>query len=328
MQRREFIGLVGGAALWPVVARGQQRERMRRIGVLMAIAASDPQSKLRLEAFAKGLQQLGWTAGQNIQIDYRWSSSDPDALRQYAAELVALAPDAILAHSSTAVSPLLQATRTIPIVFTIVSDPVGAGYVDSLARPRGNATGFINFEYAIGGKWLELLKEVAPRVTRAAVLRDPAIAAGPGQFGAIQAAAASSGTELTPISVRDAAEIERALAAFARGSNGGMIVTASSLAAVHRNLIIALAARYKLPVVSYERNYTVAGGLISYGPNFIDQFRQAAGYVDRILRGEKPADLPVQAPTKYELVINLKTAKTLGLDVSSQLQQRADEVVE
>jgi ABC-type uncharacterized transport system substrate-binding protein len=329
VRRREFITLLGGAAAaWPLGARAQQGERMRRIGVLMAIAADDPEAQARLTAFVQGLQQLGWTVGQNVRVDHRWGGSNADDTRKYAAELVALAPDVILAHSSASLAPLLLATRTVPLVFTIVADPVGAGFVESLARPGGNATGFTNFEYSIAGKWLELLKEIAPGVTRAAVLRESAISAGVGQFGAIQALAQPLGVELRPVDVRDAGEIERAITAFARGSNGGLIVTGSPTAVVHRGLIVALAARHRLPAVYNTRLYATGGGLISYGPDFVDQFRRAAGYVDRILKGEKPADLPVQAPTKYELVINLKTAKALGLEVPPMLLARADEVIE
>ena len=287
---------------------------MRRIGVLMYLAADDAEGQARLAAFTQALQQLGWSDGRNLRIDTRWATADD--IRRHAAELAALAPDVLVAGTGTAtVAPLLQATRTVPIVFVTVIDPVGAGFVASLARPGGNATGFTIYEYSMSGKWLELLKEIAPRVTRAAVLRDPAVASGIGQFGAVQIVAPSLGVELSPVDVRDAGEIERAVTAFARGLNGGLIVTASALAIVHRELIIALAARHKLPAVYPARFYVTAGGLISYGPDLIDQFRRAAGYVDRILKGEKPADLPVQAPTKYELVINLKTAKALGLDV-------------
>jgi putative tryptophan/tyrosine transport system substrate-binding protein len=329
IRRRDFITLLGcAAAAWPLAARAQQGERMRRIGVLTAIAADDPEGQARLTAFVQGLQQLGWTVGQNVRVDYRWGGSNADDNRKYAAELVALAPDVILAHSSASVAPLLLATRTVPLVFTIVADPVGAGFVESLARPGGNATGFTNFEYSIAGKWLELLKEIAPGVTRAAVLRESAIAAGPGQFGAIQALAQSLGVELRPVDVRDAGEIERAITAFARSSNGGLIVTGSPAAVVHRGLIVALAARHRLPAVYNTRFYATGGGLISYGPDFVDQYRRAAGYVDRILKGEKPADLPVQAPTKYELVINVKTAKALGIEVPPTLLARADEVIE
>jgi putative tryptophan/tyrosine transport system substrate-binding protein len=333
MRRRAFIFALGGAAAasfasWPLAARAQQPARMRRIGALMAIAADDPEAQARLTAFVQGLQQLDWTVGRNVQVDYRWGGSNADNLRKHAAELVALAPDVILAHSSASVGPLLQATRTIPVVFTIVADPVGAGFVESLARPGGNATGFTNFEYAIAGKWLELLKEIVPTVTRVAVLRDTAIAAGPGQLGAIQAVAPSLGLELRPIDVRDAGEIERAITAFAQGSNGGLIVAGSPAAVVHRDLIVTLAARHRLPAVYNTRFYATGGGLISYGPDFVDQFRRAAGYVNRILKGEKAADLPVQAPTKYDLVVNLRTAKGLGLDLPTTVLARADEVIE
>jgi len=301
---------------------------VRRVGVLMSITADNPESPARAAAFAQGLKELGWIVGQNVVIEYRWGDGNANTMRKYAEELVTIAPDVIVAHSSTATVPLQQATRTIPIVFTIVADPVGAGYVQSLARPGGNVTGFTNFEYSIGGKWLELLREIAPKVTRVAVLRDAAIAVGLGQFGAIQGVAASSGTELSPVTLRDADEIERSLMAFADSANGGIIVTASALAAVHRGLILELAARYKLPAIYYERNFVAAGGLISYGPNFLDLFRRAAGYVDRIFKGEKPTDLPVQTPTKYELAINLRTAKALGLTVPPTLLARADEVIE
>jgi putative tryptophan/tyrosine transport system substrate-binding protein len=333
MRRREFITLLGGAAagpslLWPLAARAQQGERMRRIGVLMTLAADDPQSQRRMTAFVQGLQQLGWTDGRNVRIDYRWSAGNAEDIRKYAAELAALAPDVILAAASPAVGALLQATRTVPIVFVNVADPVGAGFVDSLARPGGNATGFTNFEYAMGGKWLELLKEIAPRVTRVAVLRDPAIAAGPGLFGAIQAVAPSVGVAASPVNVRDAPEIERAIMAFVRSPNGGLIVTGSPLAVVHRELIVTLAAQHKLPAIYYERFFTAGGGLISYGPDQADEFRRTAAYVDRILKGEKPADLPVQAPVKYDLAINLKTAKSLGLTVPEKLLVAADEVIE
>jgi putative tryptophan/tyrosine transport system substrate-binding protein len=329
MRRRDFIGLLGAAAAaWPLAARAQQGERMRRIGVLMNTAADDPEGKVRNAAFERELQELGWTDGRNVRIDYRWGAGDADRIRRYAAELVSLSPDVILTVGSATAGPLLQATRTVPIVFVQAPDPVGAGFVDSLARPGGNATGFTLFEYGISGKWLELLKEIAPRVTRVAVLRDPAIAAGTGQLGAIQSAAPSFGVELSPLGVRDPGEIERAITAFARSSNGGLIVTVSTLAGVHRDLIVTLAARYKLPAVYYARYIVAGGGLISYGPDFIDQHRRAAGYVDRILKGEQPADLPVQTPTKYELAINLKTARALGLDVPPSILARADEVIE
>ena len=301
---------------------------MRRIGVLLPAAADDPEFQARVGAFLQGLAQLGWTIGRNVRIDTRWATANAADIRRHAAELVALAPDVILAHGASTVGPLLQATRTVPIVFPVVADPVGAGFVDSLARPGGNATGFMTFEYSMSGKWLELLKQIAPGVTRAAVLRDPPSPSGTGQFGVIQAVAPSLRVEVSPVNVRDAGEIERAVAAFARAPNGGLIVTASALATLHRDLIITLAARHKLPAVYFERFFVAAGGLISYGPDFVDQYRRAAGYVDRILKGEKPADLPVQAPTKYELVINLKTAKALGLDVPPTLLARADEVIE
>jgi putative ABC transport system substrate-binding protein len=329
MRRREFLGLVGGAAAaWPLAARAQQADRVRRIGVLTPFTADDAEGHARLAAFAQGLQQLGWTDGQNVRIDYRWGDGKADTMRKFADELVSLTPDVILANSSAAVSPLLQATRIVPIVFAAVADPVGAGYVETLARPGGNATGFTALEYSIAGKWLELLKEIAPRVTRAAVLRESAIAAGPGFLGAIQAPASSLGVELRPIDVRDAGEIERAVAAFARAPNGGLIVTGSPAATVRRDLIITLAARHKLPAVYAQRFFVAVGGLICYGADFLDQFRRAAGYVDRILKGEKPANLPVQAPTKYELVINLKTAKALGLTVPPSVLARADEVID
>ena len=330
MRRRDFFALVGGAAAaaWPLSARAPQSERMRRIGVLMNLAADDSNGQAWLGAFLQGLQQLGWTIGRNVRIDTRWGGGYANDIRRHAAELAALAPDVILATGASTMGPLLQATRTVPIVFAIVVDPVGAGFVDSLAQPGGNATGFSQFEYGISAKWLELLKQIAPGVTRVAVIRDPAIPSGIGQFGVIQAVAASSGVEVNPVNVRDAAEIERAVAAFASAPNSGLILTASGLAAVHRDLIITLAARHKLPAVYFERLFVAAGGLISYGPDQIDQFRRAAGYIDRILKGEKPSDLPVLVPTKYELVINLKTAKTLGLTVPESVLSRADEMIE
>jgi len=328
IKRREFITLLSGAAVaWPLAAGGQQPERMRRIGVLMNLASDDAEGQARLAAFHQGLQQLGWTVGRNVQIDYRWSAGNADYIRKFAAELVALAPDVIVSTGSPSVAVLQQATRSVPIVFTAVVDPVGGGLVASLARPGGNATGFMLFEYSTSGKWLELLKEIAPRVMRAAVIRDPTLTAAVAQFAAIQGAAGSLGVELSPIDMRDAGEIERAVTAFSRVSNGGLIVTASGSSA-RRSLIITLAARHKLPAVYAFRYFATSGGLISYGPDIIDPFRRAAGYVDRILKGEKPADLPVQTPTKYELVINLKTAKGLGLEVPPTLLARADEVIE
>jgi putative ABC transport system substrate-binding protein len=331
MKRRDFITLLGGAvAAWPVATRAQQSERVRRIGVIAAggLDADDLDLQARVGAFQQGLQQLGWTNGQNARIDIRAGAGDADRLRRYAEELVALAPDVILTTGAAAVAPMLKATRTVPVVFMNVVDPVGAGFVDSLARPGGNATGFVSFEYGLSVKWLELLKEIAPRVTRVAVIRDPDISAGTGQFGAIQAVAPSLGLELIAVSPREAGEVERAIAAFARTPNGGLITTSSALAIIRRDLIIGLAAKHKLPAVYHRRVYPASGGLISYGPDVIDLSRRAAGYVDRILKGEKPADLPVQAPTKYELVINLKTAKALGLTVPPALLARADEVIE
>jgi ABC-type uncharacterized transport system substrate-binding protein len=328
VNRRAFISVLGGAAAaWPLAARAQQSERMRRIGVLTSLAADDAEGQARHAAFTQALGQLGWSEGRNLQIDARWANAGD--VQRHAAELVAAAPDVLVAATGTAtLAPLLQATRIIPIVFAIVIDPVGAGFVASLAKPGGNATGFTAYEYSMSGKWLELLKEIAPRVTRAAVLRDPAVASGIGQFGAVQIVAPSFGVELIPVDVRDAGEIERAVAAFVSGSNGGLIMTASALGTTHRELITTVAARHKLPAVYPSRPYVTAGGLISYGPDLLDQFRRAAGYVDRILKGEKPADLPVQAPTKYELVINLKTAKALGLDIPTTVLARADEVIE
>jgi putative tryptophan/tyrosine transport system substrate-binding protein len=328
MRRRDFITLFGGAAAWPLTARAQQPERMRRVGVLMNLAADDPETLARLAAFHQGLQEAGWVVGRNLRIEYRWGAGDADRFRRYAAELVALVPDVVLATSGTTVPWLLQATRSVPIVFTQTPDPVGAGFVASLAHPGGNITGFTNFDYSIGGKFLELLKEIAPRVKHAAVLRDAGDPAGIGQWGAIQTAAPSFGVELRPVDVRDVGEIERGLTTMARGSNGGLIVTGSAPAAVHRDLIVRLAARQQLPAIYPFRYFVIQGGLVSYGADPVDQFRRAAGYVDRILKGEKPADLPVQAPTKYELVINLKTAKALGLAVPDRLLAIADEVVE
>jgi putative ABC transport system substrate-binding protein len=329
MKRRQFITLLGGAvAGWPLAARAQQGERMRRIGVLLPVAADDAEFQTRVGAFLQGLQQLGWAIGRNVRIDTRWAGASAAEIRRHAAELVALAPDVILAHGVPTLGPLLEATRTVPIVFPTAADPVAAGFVDSLARPGGNATGFMDLEYGMAGKWLELLKEIAPGVTRAAVIRDPATPTGPAQFGVIQPVAPSLGMEVNPVNVRDAIEIERAVGAVARFPNVGLIVTPSGWASVHRELIVKLAAQHKLPAVYFGRYFVAGGGLISYGPDLSDQYRRAAGYVDRILKGEKPADLPVQAPTKYELIINLKTAKAVGLDVPPTLIARADEVIE
>jgi len=328
MQRRQFIAVLGAAATLPVVARAQQNERVRRIALLTGTTADDPENKARLTAFEQALGQLGWTQGRNVRIDYRFAGGDAATSRKQAEELVALAPDVIVSSGSSSTGPILQATQSVPVVFTIVPDPVGSGFVDSLSQPGGNATGFMQFEYGLSGKWLELLKEIAPSLTRVIVLWDPAITAGIGQFTIIQSVATSAGIDVRPVKLRDVDEIERAITTFARAPNGGLIVTASPLSAVRRDLIIALAARHKLPAVYNERFYVTAGGLISYGASFIDQFRQAAGYVDRILKGEKPADLPVQGPAKYELVINLKTAKTIGLAMPPSVLARADEVIE
>jgi ABC-type uncharacterized transport system substrate-binding protein len=331
MRRRDFIaGFAAVAGAWPLALHARQTERVRRIGVLLNASADDPQYQAWFGVFLQALALLGWTIGHNLRIDTRWAGAGNTAeiRSRHAAELVALAPDVILAHGAGPLAALLQATRTVPIVFVAVVDPVGSGFVDSLARPGGNTTGFTLFEYGIGGKWLELLKEVAPRVTRAAVLRDPAIASGSGQLGAIQAVAPSFGVELSPVNVREAGEIERAVEAFARPPNGGLIATASASAQLHLNLIIALAARHKLPAVYADRIYVTVGGLISYGPDRIEQYRRAAGYVDRMLNGEKPADLPVQAPTKYELAVNTKTAKALGINLPQTILARADEVIE
>jgi putative ABC transport system substrate-binding protein len=331
MRRREFITLFGGAAAWPLAARAQQPERMRRIGVLMSVAADDPAGQRRLLAFAQALAQSGWTDGRNVRIDIHWGAGDPERIRRYAAELVALAPDVILATGSATTGPLLQATRTVPIVFVQVPEPVGAGFVETLARPGGNATGFMLYEYGIGAKWLELLKEIAPGVKRVAFLQTPGIAAGPGMFGAMQASAPSLGVEVRPISVGDAGEVERTVTALARPSNGGLIVAggaARAAAGLDRDVIIKLAARHRLPAIYSDPVFASGGGLIAYGPDRVDAFRRAADYVDRILKGEKPADLPVQAPTKYELVINLKTARALGLEVPPTVLARADEVIE
>jgi putative ABC transport system substrate-binding protein len=326
--RRKLLAALAGASAWPFAARAQQVERMRRVGVLMNLAADDPETQARMTAFVQGLQQVGWTDGRNVRIDIRWGAGDAELIRRYAAELVALAPDVILASGGSSLVPLHQLTNTVPLVFVIVPDPVGAGFVASLARPGGNATGFTNIEYGMSGKWLELLKQIAPGVARVAVLRDPSSASGIGQWGAIQAVAPAFGVELRPVDVRDGAEIERAVGVLAGTANWGLIVVTSAIAIFHRERIIALAAKHGLPAIFAYRIFATSGGLISYGPDLIDQYRRAAGYIDRMLKGEKPADLPVQAPTKYELVINLKTAKALGLTVPDQLLARADEVVE
>ena len=328
MNRRAFILALSGAAAWPLAARAQQGERMRRIGILLPAAVDDAEFQAWVGAFLQGLALLGWTIGRNVRIDTRWATSNAADIRRHAAELAALAPDVILAHGAATLAPLLQATRSVPIVFVGVTDPVAAGLVDSLARPGGSATGFMNFEYGMGGKWLELLKEIAPGVTRAAIPRDPTQGGSTAALAAAQAVAPSLRVEVNPVNMRDADEIERTIAAFARTPNGGLIVPTGGRTLLHRGLIITLAARHKLPAVYSNRSFVAAGGLVSYGPDFVDQYRQAAGYVDRILKGEKPADLPVQAPTKYELVINLKTAKALGLDMPPSLLARADEVIE
>jgi len=329
MRRRQFVTGFAVATLWSVAVRAQRGERVRHIAILYGVAESDLEVRANHAAFLQELQRLGWSDGGNARFDIRWGESDPGRIRKYAAELAALAPDVILAIGHDSVAALLDATRTVPIVFAIVPDPVGAGFVDSLAEPGGNATGFLMFEYSLAGKWLELLKEIGPKIRRVAVLRDPSITAGTGQFAVIQSVAPSVGVDLRPIDVRDPADIERSVVAFARSANGGMIVTASTSSVANRELIVALAAQHKMPTVYFERGlFAAAGGLISYGPSFRDQHRRAAGYVDRILRGEKPADLPVQAPTRYELVVNLKTAKALGLNVPQAVLARADEVIE
>jgi putative tryptophan/tyrosine transport system substrate-binding protein len=328
MKRREFISLLGGAAAaWPLAARAQQGERMRRIGVLMNLSENDPEAQRLVATFREGLAQLGWTEGRNLRIDNRWSAGDIERIRRYAAELVALGPDVILAYGGSVVGPLQQVSSTVPIVFVEVIDPVGAGFVTSLARPGGNATGFSLFEFGISGKWLELLKQISTGITKVVVIRQPSSPGGGGQLGAIQAVAPSFGVEVTPVGLRDAGEIERAVA-VAHDTKGGLIVTVSPLATVHRDLIVSLAARYRVPAVYPLRYFAASGGLISYGPDRLEPYRRAPGYVDRILKGEKPADLPVQAPTKYELVINLKTARALGIDVPATLLARADEVIE
>ena len=326
MRRRDFISLVGGVTAWPMAARAQQP--VRRVAVLMPYMADEPIAQARLAAFKQALQQLGWVDGRNLHIDVRWAGGNEDDVRRQAADLAASGPDVILANGSAAAGPLLQVTQTIPVVFAIVPDPVGAGYAESLARPGGNATGFSSSEYGISGKWLELLKQIAPGITRAAVVRDPAISGGIGSFGAIQSVAPSLGVDVTPINVRDAEDIERQIARFARPSDSGLIVTGSALAVHHRDLIITLAAEHTLPTIYFTGLFAAAGGLMSYGPDYLDQFRRGAGYVDRILKGEKPADLPVQAPVKYELIINLKTAKALGLEIPPTVLARADEVIE
>jgi putative ABC transport system substrate-binding protein len=328
MRRRELITFLGGAAAWPLSARGQQGERMRRIGVYMSTTADDSEGQARNAAFLQGLQEFGWTVGKNVRIEYRWGGGKIDRNRVDAAELIDFMPDVILANGATFMGPLQQATRTIPIVFVGVTDPVGSGFVASLAKPGGNTTGFTQYEFGVRAKWLELLNEIAPSLKRVAVLRDPNTTSGVGQFAAMQAVAPSLGLELSPIDVRDAAEIERAVTAFARGSKGGLIVASSPFATGHRKLIIALAAQHHLPAIYPFRYHVADGGLISYGPDTIEPYRRAAGYVDRILKGEIPADLPVQAPTKYELVINLKTAKALGLDIPASVFARANEVIE
>jgi putative ABC transport system substrate-binding protein len=328
MKRREFITLLGGAvAAWPLAAHSQQPDRMRLIGALIG-GADEPITRARYNAFLEGLKELGWTDGRNIRVEYRYGGGDLENTRRQAVELVALAPDVILVSGGQATERLLQVTRTVPIVFIFVPDPIGSGFVPRLSRPGGNATGFVQFEYSLSGKWLELLKQIAPGVTRVAVLRDPAQTAGIGQFAVIQSVAPSLGVEVSPINISDATEIERGISDFAREANGGLVISGSAVGFTHRELIATLAARYKLPAVYASRDYAASGGLISYGADFLDQYRRAAGYVDRILKGEKPADMPVQAPTKYELVINLKTAKALGLTVPPSVLTRADEVIE
>jgi putative ABC transport system substrate-binding protein len=329
VRRREFIAAVGGALAMPLAARAQQpAERARRIGIILPAASDDAEFQTRLAAFVRALEQLGWIIGRNVRIDTRWATTNAADIRRHVAELVALTPDVILANGTSTLGPLLQVSRTIPIVFVQVTDPVGSGYVESLAKPGGNATGFSTSEYGVSGKWLEVLKQIAPSVTRAGVIRNPAVRSGSGQFGAIQAVAPYLRMEVTPIDVRDPAEMERTVAAFAGSPNGGLIITASGPAVVHRSLIIAMAARHKLPTVYWQRHFVEAGGLISYGDDGTDQYRRAAEYVDRILKGEKPSDLPVQQPNKFELVINLKTAKALGLEIPPTLLARADEVIE
>ena len=331
MRRRQFIALLGGsatAAAWPLKARAQKGDFVKRIGILMNLAADDSEGQTRLAVMLQGLRELGWIDGENVRIDPRWAAADDDRFRSYAGELVALMPDVILAATGPAVAALQHITRTVPIIFVIVIDPVGGGFVSSLARPGGNTTGFTVYEYSISAKWLELLKRIAPNLSRVAVIRDPTLVSGTGQLAAVQAVAPSFDVELSPVDVRDSNEMQTAIAAFARSPGGGLIVSASPSARIHQKLLIALAAKYKLPAIYYARYFVDAGGLISYGPDFADQFRRAASYVDRILKGEKPADLPVQAPTKYELVINLETAKALGIEMPPTLLARADEVIE
>jgi putative tryptophan/tyrosine transport system substrate-binding protein len=327
MKRREFITLLGGVtAAWPLVAHAQQGQRVRRIGILTAL--DEAENKIRIDPLLQELPRLGWSDGRNIRIDMRAAGGNAETLRKYATELLELAPDVLVAFGTAPTDLLLQATRTTPIVFTIVVDPLGSGFVNNLARPGGNVTGFTTFEYSLSGKWLDLLKQIAPDIRRVAVIRDPSIASGTGQFAVIQGVAPALGLEVTVINIRDRAEMERAVSAFAGSPNGGLVVTAGPLSTLHHNLIITLAGRHKLPSVYPFRFFATAGGLISYGPNFDDQLRNTAGYVDRILKGEKPGDMPVQAPTKYELVINLKTTKTLGLTVPPSVLARADEVIE
>jgi putative ABC transport system substrate-binding protein len=328
MRRREFIKVLSGVLAWPLSAHAQQSERMRQIGVLLPAAADDVEFQAWVKAFQQGLALMGWTIGSNVQIHIRWAGGNANDIRKHATELVALAPDVILAHGTSTVGPTLQLTRTVPIVFPVVFDPVGAGLVDSLAKPGGNATGFMTSEYSMSGKWLELLKEMAPDVTRVAVFRDTTTPTGSAMFGVIQGAAAPLKVDVIPVNMRESAEIEQTITAFARSPNGGLILTASGLAFVHRDLIINLAAKYKLPAVYFERLFVAAGGLMSYGADLVDLYRRAAGYVDRVLKGEKPADLPVQASTKYKLVINLKAAKALGLAIPPQVLARVDEVIE
>ena len=328
MTRRAFITLLGGVAAWPLAVRGQQGERVQRIGMLTNLASDDQEGQTRIAAFLQGLQELGWKVGRNVRINYRWGAGNAELYRKHAAELLALEPDVIVTNGTSTIGPVLQTTRTVPVVFVNVTDPVASGFVESLARPGGTATGFASAEYGMAGKWLELLKQIAPHVKHAAVIRNPRVASGSGQYGAIQAVAPFLGMETSAIDARDAGEIERGIMALAPSSNAGLIVTANGATLVHRELIIALAARLKVPTVYRQRIFATSGGLISYGDDPIDQYRRAASYVDRILKGEKPADLPVQAPVKYELVINLKTAKALGLDVPPTLLARADEVIE